>query len=48
MVWDHEVGISKFPTETTLGHEPDGTAVGLHPSIDAVRFRDDPPFATLV
>ena len=26
-----------------LGHEPDGTAVGLHPSIDAVRFRDDPP-----
>lgn len=26
-----------------MGHEPDGKAVGLHPSTDAVRFRDDPP-----
>lgn len=25
------------------GHAPDGKAVGLHPTIDAVRFRDDPP-----
>lgn len=26
-----------------MGHEPDGKAVGLHPTIDAVRFRDDLP-----